>query len=51
MSKPAWSHVLALITRNFKKALIVSCRENLSPDYKYLRAMQILHKLGFPSCL
>ena len=37
MTKPVWSHVLALSAWNIKKAHIVSCQE-LSLNYKYLHA-------------
>ena len=49
MTKPVWSHVLALSAWTFKKAHIVSLPGSLSPDYKYLHARQIPNQLSFPS--
>ena len=46
MTKPVWSHVLALSGWILKKAHIVSCQETLT--YKYLHASQIPHNKASP---
>ena len=47
MTKPVWSHVLALSAWTLKKAHHMP--GNLSPDYKNLYARQIHNQLSFPS--
>ena len=46
ITKPVWSHVLALRLWTLKKAQLPG---SLSPDYTYLNARQITHQLSFHS--
>ena len=48
MTKPVWSHVLALSAWTLKSSYN-RLPESLSPDYKYLHVRQIPHQLNFPS--
>ena len=52
MTKPVWSHVLALTLKKAQSQL----PGNLSPEYKYLHARQIPHTRSFysktiPDCI
>ena len=49
MTKPVWSHALALSALTLKKAHNGQLPGNLSLDYKYLHANQIPHQLSVPS--
>ena len=48
MTKPVWSHVLALSGWTLKGSSNNQLPKNLSPDYKYLNASQIPHNKAFP---
>ena len=49
MTKPVWFNVLALCLWTLKKAHNSQLPQNFNPDYKYLHARQIPHKLSFSS--
>ena len=49
MTKPFWSHVLALSALTLKKAHNGQLPGNLSLDYKYLHANKIPQQLSVPS--
>ena len=56
MTKPVWSHVLALLSIDFEENSCSHLPGSLSPDYKYLHPRQIPYQLMFlsqtiPDCI